>query len=346
MHRLSQLWKWLKWPAAAGILYWLYRSNAKALNEIAQAPKHWGYLAAAVILIGAATIITFLRWYLLVRAQQFPFRIRDSLRLGFLGILSNYVAGGTVGGDIVKAALLAHEQGSRRTVAVATVLLDRILGLLALFMVGATATLLPLELPQSPELQTCTLLLWLGSLSGLAGLAVMLFPGSTQWNWVVALTRLRFVGRKIDELVQGVHLYQTQRLVLLQALALSVLGHAGLIGGFYCCALCMRQTWVPTLAMHFYFMPNAELFGVIIVAPLGVGPLEFAVKWFYDLLRPDSVAADQAEAAGLAATLAFRVVTLAIAALGGAYYFSSRREIAAALLEAKGEEQGAGVLGR
>ncbi|MSR58097.1 MAG: flippase-like domain-containing protein [Planctomycetaceae bacterium] len=335
MHRLSKLWRWLKWPAALGVLAWLYWSNQHALEQIAGAPKSWGYLAAAVALIAGSTLLTFLRWYLLVRAQQFPFRVRDALRLGFLGLLSNYVAPGSVGGDIVKAALLAHEQASRRTVAVATVLLDRILGLLALFMVGATASLLPLDIPESPQLQTCTLLLWIGSLSGLTGVGLMLFPGTTRWRWVNALSRLPVVGRLIGELIQGVTLYQSQPLVLLKALVLSLIGHAGLIGGFYCCALWMQQPWIPTLTMHFYFMPNAELFGVIIPAPGGVGPLEAAIQWFYDLLRPQSVDADQAKAAGLMAALAFRVVTAGIAAIGGAYYVSSRREIAAALREAE-----------
>jgi glycosyltransferase 2 family protein len=337
VNQFGKIWAWVKWPAALGILAYLFWRNQAALAQIAQAPKAWGYLIAAIALIGGSTLVTFLRWYLLVWALKFPFRLRDALRLGFLGLLSNYVAPGSVGGDIVKAILLARDHPSRKTVAVATVLLDRILGLLALFLVGAIASLTPIHVPNDPKLKLCTLLLWVGSVSGLIGVGLMLLPATTSWRWVNALTRLPVVGHLLGELINGVKLYQSQPVVLLKALALSIVGHAGLISGFYCCALWMSQPWIPDLATHFYFMPNAELFGVLIPAPGGVGPLEAAIQWFYALLRPAHVNQAQAEAAGLIAAIAFRVVTVAIAAIGGAYYFTARRELAAALHEAEGE---------
>ncbi len=335
MNRFGKIWAWLKWPAALGILFWLYWRNQAAIAQIAQAPKDWGYLLAAVGLIGGSTLITFLRWYLLVWALGFPFHLRDALRLGFLGLLSNYFSPGSTGGDIVKAILLARDHRSRKTVAIATVLLDRILGLLALFLVGAIASLTPIDVPNDEKLKLCTLLLWVGAMSGLVGVGLMLLPATTRWRWVNALPRLPVVGHLIGELIEGVKLYQSQPGVLLKALSLSVIGHAGLISGFYCCALWMQQPWIPDLATHFYFMPNAELFGVLIPAPGGVGALEAAVQWFYSLLRPLNVAQAQAEAAGLMATIAFRVVTMGIAAIGGAYYFTARREIAAAIHEAE-----------
>jgi uncharacterized membrane protein YbhN (UPF0104 family) len=333
--RIGKTWTWLKWPVALGILAWLYRSNQEHLAQVAEVPKAWGYLLAAVGLIAGSTLLTFLRWYFLVRALRFPFRIRDALRLGFLGLLSNYVAPGSTGGDIVKAILLARDHPARKTIAVATVLLDRVLGLLALFLVGAVASLTPIVVPDDPKLKLCTLLLWVGAAGGLVGVGLLLLPAVTRWKWVSALTRLPVVGHLVSELLHGAKLYQAQPNVLVKALALSVAGHAGLISGFYCCALWMRQPWIPDLATHFYFMPNAELFGVIIPAPGGVGPLEAAIQWFYSLLRPESVEASQARAAGLMAALAFRVVTMGIAAIGGAYYFTARRELAAAMHEAE-----------
>ncbi|MFN0051319.1 MAG: lysylphosphatidylglycerol synthase transmembrane domain-containing protein [Planctomycetales bacterium] len=332
---LGRLWKWLKWPVALGILAWLYWQNSEALEQIAQGPKEWGWLLLAVGMIGGATLITFFRWYLLVRGQKIPFRVRDALRLGFVGLLSNYIAPGSVGGDIVKAFLLAREHPTRRTVAVASVLLDRILGLLALFMVGAVASLLPIQAPDTPELRAVPWLLWGGSLGGLTGVGLMLIPRLTRLNWVRRMSRLPLVGRAVGELITGIELYQTQPGVLLGALGLSVLGHAGLIGGFFCCALWMRQPWIPDLTTHFFFMPIAELFGVLIPTPGGVGALEEAIKWFYVNLSPAGVTIEQAAGAGLMAALAFRVVTVGIAAIGGAYYFTARREIAAALHDAE-----------
>ena len=333
-HVVGRSWTWLRWPVALGILAWMFYSNRDDLQRIAAAPKAWAYAGLALILIGGSTLVTFCRWYLLVRAQEFPFRLRDAMRYGFIGLISNYVAPGTVGGDLFKAVLLARDQSSRKAVAAATVLLDRILGLLALFMVGAMATLLPNDVPHNPKLELATALLWIGTLAGLAGLTVLLVPATTRWGWVNRLPNLRFVGRILGELLHGVKLYQTKPKVVLAAMGLSLLGHAGLITGFYFCALWMRQPWIPDLVSHFYFMPNAELFGVLVPTPGGVGALEEAISWFYVQLRPAMIPLKQAEGAGAMAAIAFRVVTVAVAAVGGGYYITSRREISAAMEEA------------
>src|SRR4029077_18678965 len=72
--------------------------------------------------------ITLLRWYVLVRAQDLPFTVPAALRIGLIGFFFNTFLPGSVGGDIIKAAALAREQ-SRRTVAVATVIMDRVIAL-------------------------------------------------------------------------------------------------------------------------------------------------------------------------------------------------------------------------
>jgi uncharacterized membrane protein YbhN (UPF0104 family) len=339
---VARSWKWLKWPVALGILAWMYYANREYFSRISATPKDWTYAWLALALVGGSMLITFGRWYLLVRAQEFPFRLRDAVRYGFIGVMSNYVGPGSVGGDLFKAVLLARDQTSRRAVAVATVLLDRILGLLALFMVGACATLLPNDMPHNPKLEVATALLWGGTVAGLAGLAFMLLPATTRWRWVNRLPNLPFVGRIVGELLHGVKLYQSKPKIVLAALGLSLVGHAGLITGFYFCALWMQQRWVPDLIAHFYFMPNAELFGVLIPTPGGMGALEEAISWFYVQLSPVVVDDEQATAAalkaaaaaGAMAAFAFRVVNLAIAAIGGGYYLTSRREISAAIEEA------------
>ncbi len=336
-HFLGQSWKWLKWPVGLGIFVWLYFDKKTQLGEIARTPKNWNYAFGALLLIGGSTLATFGRWYLLVRAQGFAFRLRDAVRYGFLGLVANYVAPGSVGGDLFKAVLLARDQSSRRYVAVATVLLDRILGLLALFMVGVVATLIPHDFPDSTEVKANTALLWFGTLAGLAGLVLMLIPATTRWGWVNRLPRLPIVGHIVGELIHGVKLYQSQPLTVFAALGLSLIGHAGLITGFFFCALWMKQPWIPDLTSHFCFMPNAELVGVLGMTPGGVGALEWAVQKSYVLVSPETVSDAQAEGAGLMAALAFRVVSLAITAVGGVYYLASRREISAAIEEASHE---------
>ena len=336
---LSKAWTWLKWPAAIGVLCWLYSQHSESIAKIIDTPKAWGFAVAGFVLIVGSTLLTFLRWYLLVRAQDFPFRLRDAIRFGFIGLVANYVSPGAVGGDLFKGILLARDQSSRRVVAFATILLDRILGLLALFLVGAVTTLLPSGIPDNPNLKSATLLLWCGAGGGLVGLAAMLIPATTKWRWVNNLASLQFVGRMIGELIEGVKLYQSKPKIILASLGISVLGHAGLITGFYFCALWMQQPATPDLVGHFYFLPTAELFAVLIPSPGGMGALEGAVSWFYEqLCNGGGEEKEIAVAAGFMAAIAYRIVAISIALIGSISYFISRREIAVALSQASSKK--------
>ena len=77
-----------------------------------------------------------MRWFLLVRAQNLPFTLTNAMRLGMVGNYFNTLLPGAVGGDVIKAVFLAREQ-SRRAVAIATIILDRIIGLCGLVWVVA-----------------------------------------------------------------------------------------------------------------------------------------------------------------------------------------------------------------
>ena len=107
----------------------------------------------ALVCCLAATIVTFFRWYLLVWALDIPFRVQDALRLGFIGYLFNYVAPGAVGGDLIKASMIAREQTSRRLAAVGTVFLDRVIGLMSLLFLGAIMMLWPTPIVEAPKFQ-------------------------------------------------------------------------------------------------------------------------------------------------------------------------------------------------
>ncbi len=100
------------------------------------AQRHDGRLfVLAFGLYMTGVLLAFLRWYLLVRALGLPFRLKDAYRLGFIGMLFNFVIPGAVGGDFVKAAYLCREQGTR-TGPIASVVVDRIVGLLGLFLLA------------------------------------------------------------------------------------------------------------------------------------------------------------------------------------------------------------------
>lgn len=335
--QLRQNWAWLKWPVALLLLAYLFSSNRQDLAELAAKPKNWFYLVVAFVLCGAAMLLTFYRWYLLVWAQDFPFKIRDAVRLGYIGYLFGYVAPGAAGGDLFKAAMIATEQTSRKGVAAATVLLDRILGVLALFMVGALATFF-----QDPRLlkngivQTCVVLLWAGTAGGVVGLVVMLHPAFPRSRLLRRLVRLPKVGNLLGGLINAVLLYQQRRVVLVLTVLISIVGHFGTLSSFYFCALAINAgNAAPGYWTQLLLIPMAELFAFIVPVPGGVGALEAAIGYYYvvasQALGNAGVTIDQAKAAGIGAALANRLATVVIVAVGAGYYMTARGEINRAL---------------
>lgn len=309
----------IKWVIALGIVGYLIYQNNEQFERLVNEPIHWQFLIAAFVLCGSSIILTFYRWYLLVVALEFPFRFSDALRLGFLGYLFNYVAPGAVGGDFVKGVLMAREQPGRRSVAVATILLDRILGLMGLLIVGAGATLLVADrIEHRDEIVT---VLWGGSLAGLTGLVVMLHPATPNSWWMKLLIRIPKAGRIISDLEDGISLYQQRRMIVALTVVLSVIGHFGIISSFYCCARAVATAAeTPSYVTHLLLIPLAEIVGVIVPLPGGVGALEAAVQESYKLAGANA-------GIGLLAVGAYRVTTILVAAIGSVYYLASKRQI-------------------
>jgi hypothetical protein len=95
----------------------------------------WGFLAAAILVLPLVHLITSYRWYVLLRAQDVRIGVARTFVLNMVGAFYNSFMPGSTGGDVVKA-YYAAKHTTHRTRAVLTVLIDRIIGLLALLVLG------------------------------------------------------------------------------------------------------------------------------------------------------------------------------------------------------------------
>ena len=128
---------------SGGILGYLFYSAVNtpegraAFIEMLRQPKSWGLLVGGFVLLLTAVVITIVRWCYLVRALGIDFSVPDAIRIGFIGYLFNLAPMGIVGGDLLKAWMLAREKPGNRAKALASVVVDRIVGLYVLFLVAA-----------------------------------------------------------------------------------------------------------------------------------------------------------------------------------------------------------------
>jgi uncharacterized protein (TIRG00374 family) len=337
-------WFWLKWLVALSLLAYLFYAYRTPLAKLRAQRPDWTDLAIALLVVAASITLTFYRWYLLVWAQDFPFTVKEALRLSFIGYLCNFVGPGAAGGDLIKAGLIAREQTSRKGIAAATVLLDRILGVLALFMVGAFSMFFqPPALLAHPVVKTYLVVLWIGTIGGTIGLVVLMLPAVPRSGLMRRLIGLRKVGPMIGALVNAVLLYQSRGRVLVFCVIISIVGHFGMLSGFYFCSRAVQAgAAAPGYWGHLLLIPGAEVGAVFVPVPAGLGAFEGLVARSYQVANEAAgmpVPAVAAQAAGVATAIAYRVVSMLIAAVGAVYYFASRREIDRALKEGR-EGQG------
>lgn len=319
---------WLRWVLAVGVLAILFHRHWSNVQELKWSEVHFGLLFLALVFCLASQIVTYVRWYLLVWAQDIPFSVRDALRFGFIGYLFNYVAPGAVGGDLIKASMIAREQTERRLIAVSTVFLDRVVGMMGLLIVGALAMFSQTSVTEHRDFQYFMAAFQIGSLVSILGFTVLLLPGISRMKWLNRIAEVPKIGHSLAELINSFRLYQTRWRVLVLSLAMSLVSHVGLIFSVYLCSASLRGVdGIPSWTIHLQIVPPAELAGVLaFFLPGGMGALEEAIAQFYVMANP---AFDQ----GFMAAFVFRIVTILIALLGGIWYLTSRREIEEAIHE-------------
>lgn len=296
---------WQHWEAPAG-------SGGVGLGDALQKPIHWGPLALAALFCVSSVLLTFLRWFILVRAQGLSFTPSNALRLGMVGFYFNTFLPGSVGGDIIKAACIAREQ-SRRTVAVATVLIDRGVGLCGLFWLAAVlggAFWLSGELD---ALATTPIAEWflktvvLGAAGIVTGSLIFWFVlgafsaerSARLADW---LERFPKIGHSLAELWRAVRMYRSQGRSVALALGMSMVSHSGFVLTFYFAAQTLSPAnQIPSLWAHFLIVPIGATIRAGFPAPGGVGGGEYGYGLLYEWL-------DAASAAGILGLLVQRCI--------------------------------------
>ncbi len=302
-------------------------------ENVIRGEKDLAWLSAAWLVCFASVTLTIFRWRLLVQTLGMQFPLRDALRIGYVGYLCNLLPLGLVGGDAVKMVLLSHLHPTRKTDAVATVLVDRYLGLVALLFLAASATLLvdfdALEMPPAVAtgfLAACRTL-QVAAVAGGLGLGLLFVPGFTTWSLWKRMEHFPLIGPFIHKLMGAMHVYRGRADVLLISLVMSMGLHAlyalmfFLVGGSLL-DQAGQMTPRPELAMHFAFVPIGMATGT-----LPIGAQEVALNVLYPAFLPPAEASIAANK-GFLLTLVYRVFQVLIATLGVAFYVASRRELA------------------
>jgi glycosyltransferase 2 family protein len=318
-----------KFAISGGILAWVVYKAQQDQNfaQLRDQPKHWDYLLVAFVLALAALAISFVRCWLLARALELRFRLQDAFRLGFLGYLLNFVSVGAVGGDLFKAVFIAREQHGQRTEAVASVIIDRLLGLYCLVLVAATGVLAtPLPAKAKPIVDGVLL----AAAVGAGGIALLMLPAVGRILTPQRFRRLPLIGLLAAKTIASIDMYRTKYGILAACCGLSFAVHSLTALSFYAIALSLPGP-APSPAEHFAIVPLGMTTGVLPL-PLGaLGALEGVMDYLYRELAGSHE--------GLIVTFGYRMITIILALVGACYYVGSRRDVAAAMHDAEDEDE-------
>jgi glycosyltransferase 2 family protein len=334
----------LKVAISAAIIAYLVYDATQTKNEeegnifikLLNQSKRWDLLVAAWACCSGAVLLTFIRWWFLVRALGMPFRFADSIRISFWGYLFNLAPLGIVGGDLVKVVMLDHQLPHHRAKALASVLADRVIGLYILFVLASLAILWTryweTPIPYVPAICNFTFLV---TILSTVGLAMVMIPGTTKGKVTHILGRIPRVGKLLEDMINAVRMYSHNPRVLILSVVMTFGVHSLFAIGCYliACGLFDANFSNLSLSRHFAVMPLSAALQVI---PVPIGPTEAALNYLYPSVRIAGPIITKGH--GLLVALAYRLITLLIAALGIFYYFGNRREMSEVIHEAEREE--------
>jgi glycosyltransferase 2 family protein len=292
-------------------------------------------LVLALPLCLAAVTVTILRWQMLVRTLGLSFSTRDALRAGFLGYLVNLAPFGLVGGDSLKAVMLIHKNPRRKTEAVASVLVDRVIGLYALLLLAAVASLFfpanqlsQLDAGDRMTIVNLCRVVQTIALISTAGLIALLLPGVTQSKLWDRLEHTPLVGPVLHKLVGAMRVYRQRLDVLLATIAISLTIHS-----LYAASVAVMATSIgiapehqPSLGWMLVIVPPSMIAGA-----LPIGAYELTLNLLFRSVSP----AGAPQNAGLLIALAYRIIQIAIASIGVGYWLTSRSEVREIIHEAE-----------
>jgi uncharacterized protein (TIRG00374 family) len=144
-------WLLVKLTAACLIIYLLLNKVQVKREDFAGVGLCWIVAAFAVIFL--QSLLTGVRWWALLRANNCRATLFEAVSLTMQGLFFTlFIPGGTVSGDVCKAALIAaRTPENKRFNAAFSVLIDRVCGLCGLMMLASCAAIITLIFYPEPS---------------------------------------------------------------------------------------------------------------------------------------------------------------------------------------------------
>ncbi|MDR2441711.1 MAG: flippase-like domain-containing protein [Planctomycetaceae bacterium] len=310
-----------------GFLFWnasqATDADGKNVFELLwEQPKRWELLGAAFFVQLFAVAVTIWRWRCLVQTLGLILSVKNAFRFGFLGLMLNLAPMGIVGGDLIKGYLIAKKNPDYMSQAVASVIVDRIIGLLVMFLCGTIFVCATgFAFRQEVLARTLSQLVFILTIISYTCVGIVFLPFFSKGHIERLLAKIPFCGNTLGKLTRSFLLYRNHKICLLKTFAMTFFVHIPFGFSLYLIAGGLFGS-VPNLIDHIMLYNVVNLTAMI---PLAAGPFEFVLEQVYQLFSVEGIR--MGVGIGLVIALGYRFISILVAGLGIVYYLSSRDEI-------------------
>ena len=225
----------------------------------------------------------------------------------------------------------------KRVAAVASVVVDRGVGLYGLLLLGSLALLIQdstsLDVEADAQMKQIKIAAAILATLGTAALAFLVFGGKVVDRLIGWGSGMPMIGGIVKKVGPPLRMFHNHPIAFAASVIMSMAVHAGLTTSLYLIAKSLYGS-VPTLQEHFIIVPIGMLAAALPIAPAGLGVFEAAIEWLYDLIP-----ANPTDASGVTVALVFEIVKLIMAMIGTMFYWTAGKEVHESIEKAEMEEE-------
>jgi uncharacterized protein (TIRG00374 family) len=236
-----------------------------------------GLLLAAIFVFPVVFVIVSFRWHALLKALDIRMTLAQAFVLSMVGAFYNTFMPGSTGGDLLKA-YYASKLTTHRTRAVMSVIVDRVIGLLALVILGGFMSAVGFFTidPHDPARHKCGQIA-IGSGLILFGTAVALLifyqptlRKITGLDWIIRKLPMQ---SQVQKAIETMEIYRTRPMLVLGTILVTLPVHSIVVISAMFAGMAFKLPLHPLY--YWVVVPVVVLAGSIPISPQGAGVMEF-----------------------------------------------------------------------
>ncbi len=261
----------LKAALGISLIAYMIHSDKLNLNTISSIKDKYYLLILVTLILITAIMTTYYRWKLLLSGQGIHFKDKELFSIFYIGIFFSSILPGVVSGDIIKSSYIMKKASDKKTPALMTVILDRVIGLMGLMIICCVGFIINIDIVNKHNaLKTLAIIM------GLSLIFLLIFAiiglsrriGQTKiFNYTINHLPFSNLSRSLYE---AFHIYRGKVSTLFYSLLISIFNHALNISAFFIITKALGFD-ILDIKSYLFIVPTGMLTSAIPITPAGIG---------------------------------------------------------------------------